>query len=112
MHVVSLKLMAETVLAWSVCYLLCSFQSLVAQMYARHLMMCNYVRIFFFPQIPVPLPLLAGLSSIRIAIPPDLRPPEARQTVLLAVQELEKRYPQGLPKLHPVKVYNLYLFPV
>ncbi|XP_020090364.1 DExH-box ATP-dependent RNA helicase DExH10 [Ananas comosus] len=53
--------------------------------------------------IPVPLPLLAGLSSIRIAIPPDLRPPEARQTVLLAVHELGKRYPQGLPKLHPVK---------
>nr|XP_029121629.1 DExH-box ATP-dependent RNA helicase DExH10 isoform X2 [Elaeis guineensis] len=53
--------------------------------------------------VPVPLPLISGLSSIRIAIPSDLRPPEARQTVLLAVQELGKRYPQGLPKLHPVK---------
>ncbi|XP_072992192.1 DExH-box ATP-dependent RNA helicase DExH10 isoform X1 [Typha latifolia] len=53
--------------------------------------------------VPVPLPLLCGLSSIRIAIPSDLRPAEARQTVLLAVQELEKRYPQGLPKLHPLK---------
>ncbi|KAH7674653.1 RNA helicase protein [Dioscorea alata] len=53
--------------------------------------------------VPVPLPLLSGFSSIRIAIPPDLRPAEARQTVLLAVQELGKRYPQGLPKLNPVK---------
>ncbi|XP_065000088.1 DExH-box ATP-dependent RNA helicase DExH10 isoform X1 [Musa acuminata AAA Group] len=53
--------------------------------------------------VPVPLPLISGLSSIRIAIPSDLRPAEARQNVLLAVQELGNRYPQGLPKLHPVK---------
>jgi len=59
-------------------------------------------------QVPVPLPLISGLSSIRIAVPPDLRPAEARQTVLLAVQELGNRYPQGLPKLHPVKVCVKY----
>lgn len=53
--------------------------------------------------VPVPLPLISSLSSLRIAITSDLRPPEARQTVLLAVQELGKRFPQGLPKLHPVK---------
>lgn len=53
--------------------------------------------------VPVPLPLISGLSSIRIAIPSDLRPAEARQNILLAVQELGNRYPQGLPKLHPVK---------
>ncbi|KAF3325604.1 superkiller viralicidic activity 2-like 2 isoform X1 [Carex littledalei] len=53
--------------------------------------------------VPVPMPLLCGLSSVRIAIPSDLRPPEARQNVLFAVQELTKRYPQGLPKLHPLK---------
>uniref|UniRef100_A0A0E0IYU9 Helicase C-terminal domain-containing protein n=1 Tax=Oryza nivara TaxID=4536 RepID=A0A0E0IYU9_ORYNI len=44
--------------------------------------------------VPVPLPLLSGLSSVRINIPPDLRPPEARQNILFAVQELGKRYPQ------------------
>lgn len=54
--------------------------------------------------MPVPLPLVSGLSSVRINIPPDLRPTEARQNILFAVQELGKRYPQGLPKLHPVKV--------
>ncbi|KAJ4754730.1 ATP-dependent RNA helicase [Rhynchospora pubera] len=53
--------------------------------------------------VPVPMPLLCGLSSVRIAIPSDLRPSEARQNVLFAVQELGKRYPQGLPKLHPLK---------
>ncbi|AQK90660.1 DExH-box ATP-dependent RNA helicase DExH10 [Zea mays] len=52
--------------------------------------------------VPVPLPLVSGLSSVRINIPPDLRPPEARQNILSAVQELGKRYPQGLPKLHPI----------
>ncbi|XP_006662774.2 DExH-box ATP-dependent RNA helicase DExH10 [Oryza brachyantha] len=53
--------------------------------------------------VPVPLPLLSGLSSVRINIPPDLRPSEARQNILFAVQELGKRYTQGLPKLDPIK---------
>uniref|UniRef100_A0A0E0IYU7 Helicase ATP-binding domain-containing protein n=1 Tax=Oryza nivara TaxID=4536 RepID=A0A0E0IYU7_ORYNI len=57
--------------------------------------------------VPVPLPLLSGLSSVRINIPPDLRPPEARQNILFAVQELGKRYPQGLPKLDPIKDMGL-----
>jgi ATP-dependent RNA helicase DOB1 len=54
--------------------------------------------------VPVPLLLVSGLSSVRINIPSDLRPPEARQNILYAVQELGKRYPQGLPKLHPITV--------
>ncbi|KAJ3696285.1 hypothetical protein LUZ60_001662 [Juncus effusus] len=53
--------------------------------------------------VPVPLPLLCSISSIRIAIPSDLRPPEARQNILFAVQELANRYPHGLCKLHPLK---------
>lgn len=53
--------------------------------------------------VPVQLPLISALSKIRISIPPDLRPAEARQSILLAVQELGKRFPQGLPKLNPVK---------
>ncbi|KAM0867865.1 hypothetical protein ACQ4PT_041687 [Festuca glaucescens] len=54
--------------------------------------------------VPVPLPLVSGLSSVRINIPSDLRPPEARQNILSAVQELGKCYPQGLPNLHPIAV--------
>ncbi|PWA56547.1 helicase superfamily 1/2, ATP-binding domain-containing protein [Artemisia annua] len=53
--------------------------------------------------VPVQLPLISALSKLRISIPSDLRPLEARQSILLAVQELEIRFPQGLPKLNPVK---------
>ncbi|CAO2816579.1 unnamed protein product [Amaranthus hypochondriacus] len=53
--------------------------------------------------VPVQLPLISSLSKLRISIPPDLRPIDARQSILLAVQELERRFPQGLPKLNPVK---------
>ncbi|XP_076910487.1 DExH-box ATP-dependent RNA helicase DExH10-like [Bidens hawaiensis] len=53
--------------------------------------------------VPVQLPLISALSKLRITIPTDLRPVEARKNILLAVQELEKRFPQGLPKLNPVK---------
>lgn len=53
--------------------------------------------------VPVQLPLISAVSKLRISVPSDLRPAEARQSILLAVQELEKRFPQGLPKLNPVK---------
>lgn len=53
--------------------------------------------------VPVQLPLISTLSKIRISVPPDLRPLDARQSILLAVQELESRFPHGLPKLNPVK---------
>ncbi|KAK6944663.1 Helicase, C-terminal [Dillenia turbinata] len=53
--------------------------------------------------VPVQLPLISALSKLRISIPTDLRPLEARQSILLAVQELGTRFPQGLPKLNPVK---------
>lgn len=53
--------------------------------------------------VPVQLPLISALSKLRISVPSDLRPIEARKNILLAVQELEKRFPQGLPKLNPVK---------
>ncbi|KAL3825540.1 hypothetical protein ACJIZ3_021569 [Penstemon smallii] len=50
------------------------------------------------------LPLISTLSKLRITVPSDLRPMEDRKNILLAVQELEKRFPQGLPKLNPVKL--------
>lgn len=55
------------------------------------------------------LPLISGISKLRISIPSDLRPVEARQSILLAVQELERRFSQGLPKLNPVKVCHFCL---
>ncbi|GMY35165.1 DExH-box ATP-dependent RNA helicase DExH10 [Fagus crenata] len=53
--------------------------------------------------VPVQLPLISALSKLMISIPSDLRPLEARQSILLALQELKSRFPQGLPKLNPVK---------
>uniref|UniRef100_A0A5B6ZSD7 RNA helicase n=1 Tax=Davidia involucrata TaxID=16924 RepID=A0A5B6ZSD7_DAVIN len=53
--------------------------------------------------VPVQLPLISALSKLRISVPSDLRPVEARQGILLAIKELGKRFPQGLPKLNPVK---------
>ncbi|XP_057955218.1 DExH-box ATP-dependent RNA helicase DExH10 isoform X2 [Malania oleifera] len=53
--------------------------------------------------VPVQLSLISALSKLRISIPSDLRPLEARQSILLAIQELGNRFPQGLPKLNPVK---------
>uniref|UniRef100_A0A0D6QTS0 Helicase C-terminal domain-containing protein n=1 Tax=Araucaria cunninghamii TaxID=56994 RepID=A0A0D6QTS0_ARACU len=53
--------------------------------------------------VPVQLPLICSLSTLRVAIPQDLRPPEARQSVLMAVQELDKRFPKGFPKLDPIE---------
>ncbi|KAL2538551.1 Superkiller viralicidic activity 2-like 2 [Forsythia ovata] len=49
------------------------------------------------------VPLISALGKLRIAVPSDLRPIKARQSVLLAVQELETRFPQGFPKLNPAK---------
>jgi ATP-dependent RNA helicase DOB1 len=54
--------------------------------------------------IPVALPLLRGLSSLRVAVPADLRPADARRSALLAVAEAARRYPAGrLPRLDPVE---------
>ncbi|XP_010541963.1 PREDICTED: DExH-box ATP-dependent RNA helicase DExH10 isoform X2 [Tarenaya hassleriana] len=57
--------------------------------------------------VPVQLPLISALSRLRISVPSDLRPLEARQSILLAVQELSSRFPLGFPKLHPVKDMNI-----
>ncbi|CAN1323952.1 DExH-box ATP-dependent RNA helicase DExH10 [Linum perenne] len=53
--------------------------------------------------VPVELPLISALSKVRIAISSDLRPLEARQSILIALEELRSRFPEGLPKLNPVK---------
>ncbi|ESW32214.1 hypothetical protein PHAVU_002G303000 [Phaseolus vulgaris] len=53
--------------------------------------------------VPVQLPLISTLGKLRVSIPSDLRPLEARQSVLLALHELINRFPGGIPKLNPVK---------
>ncbi|PRW05917.1 superkiller viralicidic activity 2-like 2 isoform B [Chlorella sorokiniana] len=51
--------------------------------------------------VPVALPELAALSSIRVYIPQDLRTPEARERCAKTLQEVERRFPKGLPLLDP-----------
>ncbi|KAG1668859.1 hypothetical protein FOA52_004954 [Chlamydomonas sp. UWO 241] len=63
--------------------------------------------------IPVALHLVSEISTLRICIPQisklhiripqDLRPADNRRSVLLQLQELLKKNPEGLPQLDPVE---------
>lgn len=44
------------------------------------------------------------MSLLRIALPRDLRPPEARKSVHMTLKELHKRFQTDVPLLDPVKV--------
>ena len=52
--------------------------------------------------LPVSLPLVAAVSSLRVALPDDLRPADRRRAVLLSLRDVAARYPDGLPALDPV----------
>lgn len=52
--------------------------------------------------IPVMLNLLTSISSVRLYIPKDLRPYDNRQSMLKSIQEVQKRFPDGLPLLDPI----------
>jgi ATP-dependent RNA helicase DOB1 len=52
---------------------------------------------------PVSLAVLDGISSVRISLPPDLKPYDHRATVFKTVCEVERRFPDGLPLLDPLE---------
>ncbi|XP_063818264.1 exosome RNA helicase MTR4 [Pseudophryne corroboree] len=52
--------------------------------------------------VPVLLHLLSAISSVRLYIPKDLRPPDNRHSVLKSIQEVQKRFPDGVPLLDPI----------
>nr|XP_019937605.1 PREDICTED: superkiller viralicidic activity 2-like 2 [Paralichthys olivaceus] len=52
--------------------------------------------------IPVMLHLLTSISSVRLYIPKDLRPFDNRQLMLKSIQEVQKRFPDGVPLLDPI----------
>ncbi|XP_029024555.1 exosome RNA helicase MTR4 [Betta splendens] len=52
--------------------------------------------------VPVMLHLLTALSSVRLYIPKDLRPFDNRQLMLKSIQEVQKRFPDGVPLLDPI----------
>lgn len=53
--------------------------------------------------IPLLLPLVQQVSSVRLFIPADLRPLDNRMAVLKSIAEVNKRFPAGVPLLDPVK---------
>ncbi|KAM9329941.1 exosome RNA helicase MTR4 [Gastrophryne carolinensis] len=52
--------------------------------------------------VPVLLHLLVAISSVRLYIPKDLRPLDNRLSVLKSIQEVQKRFPDGVPLLDPI----------
>jgi ATP-dependent RNA helicase DOB1 len=53
--------------------------------------------------IPILLPLVSQLSSLRLVIPKDLRPPPAKQGVAVKIKEVFRRFSDGVPTLDPVQ---------
>uniref|UniRef100_H2ZE09 Exosome RNA helicase MTR4 n=2 Tax=Ciona savignyi TaxID=51511 RepID=H2ZE09_CIOSA len=53
--------------------------------------------------VPIMLPLIKALSSVRLFLPKDLRPLDNRQSLLRALEEVNKRFPDGIPILDPIE---------
>eukprot|EP00057_Strongylocentrotus_purpuratus_P029781 XP_011684255.1 PREDICTED: superkiller viralicidic activity 2-like 2 isoform X2 [Strongylocentrotus purpuratus] len=53
--------------------------------------------------VPIMLHLISEVSSVRVYLPKDLRPPDNRQSVGKSIQEVQRRFPDGLPLLDPVE---------
>ncbi|KAK3089046.1 hypothetical protein FSP39_000389 [Pinctada imbricata] len=53
--------------------------------------------------VPVLANLIQAISAVRLYIPGDLRPLDNRQSVLKSIQEVQKRFPDGLPMLDPIE---------
>ncbi|XP_056593376.1 LOW QUALITY PROTEIN: exosome RNA helicase MTR4 [Triplophysa dalaica] len=52
--------------------------------------------------VPVMLHLITSISSVRLYIPKDLRSYDNRQSMLKSIQEVQKRFPDGVPLLDPI----------
>ncbi|KAH9919459.1 antiviral helicase [Epithele typhae] len=53
--------------------------------------------------VPVLLSTVDSISNLRIFMPKDLRPLDARTTTFKTLQEVHARFPDGVPLLDPVK---------
>jgi len=53
--------------------------------------------------VPILTRLVEGVSAIRLYIPNDLRSSDSRFMVLKSLQEVQKRFPDGLPLLDPIE---------
>lgn len=53
--------------------------------------------------VPVLLTTIDAISHIRIFLPKDLRPLQARETAWRSVLEVQRRFPDGIALLDPIK---------
>ena len=53
--------------------------------------------------VPILLSVIRKISAVRLYIPSDLRSNDSRQGVLKSIQEVERRFPDGLPLLDPIQ---------
>lgn len=53
--------------------------------------------------ISVLLPLLDGISAVRVYVPKDLTSAAVRQSVHMSLAEVENRFPDGIPLLDPIE---------
>lgn len=53
--------------------------------------------------VPVLLSTVDGISHIRIFLPKDLRPDQARETAWKSVGEVHRRFPDGVALLDPIQ---------
>ena len=47
------------------------------------------------------------LSAVRLFTPKDIHPEPARRNLAKSIQEVQKRFPEGVPLLHPVQDMNV-----
>lgn len=53
--------------------------------------------------VPVLLSTIESISGLRLHMPKDLRPLQARETLWKGVKEVIRRFPQGIGLLDPIK---------
>ena len=56
-----------------------------------------------FQIVPVLLSVIRKISAVRLYLPSDLRSRDNRQSVLKSIQEVERRFPDGVPLLDPIQ---------
>ncbi|KAG0018121.1 ATP-dependent RNA helicase mtr4 [Podila clonocystis] len=57
--------------------------------------------------IPILLSCVAEIATPRIFLPKELRTPDSRRTIHKSLQELQRRFPDGVPLLDPVVNMNI-----
>lgn len=58
--------------------------------------------------VPVLLSTLDGISHIRIFLAKDLKPASAREDALKAVQEVKRRFQDGIALLDPIENMQIH----